>query len=186
MLTLYTKEIERLCLIGYDEIEKSGQYTSELRLLYVKDKGVNPCCTDTLKSFYREIESFHIKLNPTYKKPIPMSDDRKFRLKKGQMLAYNDGNAIQHATTENLTDDIAVLVLKGKPARINSFETYPSNWKELIGEEAPSEGGEAKKITSKTNKDDLLATAKEMGLPEAEYASLNKADLLEYILSKQS
>lgn len=51
-------------------------------------------------------------------------------------------------SSENTTDELAILFLKENPNRISLFETYPKNWKELIsGQPTINKADEAIEVT---------------------------------------
>ncbi len=58
-----------------------------------------------------------------------------FKLKEGRLVSFGGS----HYTTANITDEVAIRMLKSNESNIGNFVTYPDNWKELIGSKEVSE-----------------------------------------------
>ena len=58
--------------------------------------------------------------------------ESEFKVLKGKLITFGGS----HYTVANMTDSVAVRMLTTNPAHIASFESYPSNWKELCGGKA--------------------------------------------------
>ena len=54
----------------------------------------------------------------------------KFELKAGLSIKCHSKNI--EVTNENLSDDLAIALLKEKPHQDRNFIKLPSNWKELV------------------------------------------------------
>lgn len=74
--------------------------------------------------------------------------DCKFKLKPGVLLA-DSHLVLPHATSANLTDEIAIAYLRDNPARASLFNELPDNWQELIAEQKETTESEPAKRTRK-------------------------------------
>lgn len=52
-----------------------------------------------------------------------------FKLKEGKLLSFGGS----HYTAANITDEVAIRLLKSNESNLLHFDSYPENWKELIG-----------------------------------------------------
>ena len=70
-------------------------------------------------------------------------------------------------TNANLTDELAIKVLKNHPALISQFKKYPKDWKELITEKSKSNAGKKTGDVplDKKNKEALKLIAKDLNIP---------------------
>jgi len=59
-----------------------------------------------------------------------MTKEKKYSLKSGAQIYFRSINSV--VTEQNLTDEVARLMLRGASKLINQFETFPSDWKEDI------------------------------------------------------
>jgi hypothetical protein len=87
----------------------------------------------------------------------------KFKLFGGKVISFPKKSL--HLTNANLTDELAIELLKSYPAHIVSFEVAPTNWRELVsGRTVVKEVVEEKEL-SLLEKANILADEKGVKRP---------------------
>ena len=105
-----------------------------------------------LKSFNEERINFKLK-----------QMNGKFKLIDGKVISFPKKSL--HLTNANLTDELAIELLKAYPAHIVSFEVAPTNWRELVsGRTVVKEVVEEKEL-SLLEKANILADEKGVKRP---------------------
>lgn len=105
----------------------------------IRNRGCNQCLEDAFIEMYVHSKKYGIK------------DMGKFTLKR-EVVRFIDNVPYSRA---NMTDKVAVKLLKQYPQRIEDFEEYPEEWEQIINQSPEkSNKKESKKTTPKAKKDD--------------------------------
>lgn len=101
-----------------------------------------------------EIFFFNLQMllmNPDLEIKIKQMNEQKFKLKKGKVVRNH--NLVSSYTQANMTDEIAITLLKQSKSYIKLFESYPDNWEAIVA-------GKVEKTA------DIVAEIKEMPIEE--------------------
>ncbi len=115
----------------WHNIEKSEELVYALSVLYIKTKGVSPCCPETLKQFHEEIRNKPKMFDMTQ----PKRNSVAFQMKEDKLIYVQSWH--KHVSTESITDEEAERLIREIPSSINQFDKVP---KELLDELAAGEG----------------------------------------------
>lgn len=74
---------------------------------------------------------FYIK-RPNFVKNKTMEKNKLFRIKEGRIMTVHGFPPMSN----NTPDEVFIKVLKSNPAHINSFVSYPPNWKDIVNGKA--------------------------------------------------
>jgi len=164
-------------------------------------------CSNCWQKLYIETDIKLIETSINYK-PI-MSQ---FKLKPNKIIQLHGFNPIGE---KNMTDDIALKILKSSKSHIKNFSLFPANWEELVDgfvsapvKNSPSEPKsteepivvdvsshvdkaiedgkeEVKEKLENMSKKELIKFCEAYQYPEKEYEKLGKDKLVNYLLKKQ-
>jgi len=87
-------------------------------------------CSDCWGTLYVETERLKLETLTNTNKPM-----QQFKLKSTRIIQAHGFDPIG---AKNLTDEIALRLLKSSKAHIRSFETFPENWEELVDSFSPT------------------------------------------------
>lgn len=109
----------------WHNIEKSEELVYALSVLYIKTKGVSPCCPETLKQFHEEIRNKPKMFDMTQ----PKRNSVAFQMKEEKLIYVQSWH--KHVSTESITDEEAERLIREIPSSINLFDKVPQ---ELLAE----------------------------------------------------
>jgi hypothetical protein len=141
----------------------------------------------------------YVSLLTLYNNPLKLQqmEQQRFKLQEGRKIQMAQLGGVY--TPANMTDDIAVSILRINSGFIKLFQEYPANWRELIGGQADSKEtqtksepeAEPKEPTVSASQDLENLSAKELKalcsnneFPVNEWKGLKKVDLRKYVISK--
>ena len=101
----------------------------------------------------------------------------KFKLKSGTLLFATNGKGYSE---HNITDEIAIELLKKNPNRKTLFAVLPEDWEKLL--EGEAEKTPLEKLVDGNNKTQLIEKAKALGVEDV---SGNKTELAQAILDAE-
>ena len=142
--------IMKILTYSASEIFRNERLCNELCRLYLKifesvlQANCENCIADGL---------FQIKYHFNNKKDKKMEEQKecKFRFKEGTVLTVSKWH--MHISNENLTDALAIKILRINKKNLSNFAKYPENIAELAGwEDTEIEGGKA--VTTPVSKDE--------------------------------
>lgn len=138
------EKLEQLLAFKPEEISKEAALKVQLLSFYRYIFQEQPCggCTGSLNQYY-------IKLKNEGMAKLMLKVDRDFDFKDNVCVQVKLG-AADHYTNHNLTNEIAIQMLKVNPKRIRLFKRFPANWEELIKDVA-EETQKAKVDENKVN-----------------------------------
>lgn len=105
------------------------------------NRSVNCGCIDDLFIVLKLIDR-----NYKSQKNKVMTKECKFRIKNDGMIQLHGFDPI---TNDNLTDEVAIELLKRNEKHISNFDIFPSNWEDLIEVEQPKKVKEPVKEVEK-------------------------------------
>lgn len=105
-------------------VEENGKrYIATVLAQYQKDFGsICASCPSKVEGYINKMKRKYLT-----EKIEVMAVDQKFVLKNGVVIPIH-GTSMSYSQS-NITDEIAIEILKGNPNAIGLFEKYPSDWK---------------------------------------------------------
>jgi hypothetical protein len=125
------EKLNELLAFKPEEISKEAALKVQLLSFYRYIFQEQPCggCKDSLTSYY-------IKLKNEGMAKLMNKVERDFDFKDNVCVQVKFG-AADHYTNHNLTNDVAIALLKVNAKRIRLFKRFPANWEELISDPEP-------------------------------------------------
>lgn len=81
---------------------------------------------------------FHMLNRPNINQKIKTIMSKQFKVKEGKLI-----QVIGHAhVSRHSSDELCISLLKRFPMHIENFESYPSDWKEIVENHVPRKAGE--------------------------------------------
>jgi hypothetical protein len=137
-------KFKKLINHSFDDIKADAELITDLFKLYKAAFGLDPCstCQKDHENYYKRlIEAENIFLQ---------MEKGKYLLKKNTLLTIR-GKHI-NVSNFNLTDKLAIELLKENKSRIKYFERYPENWEEDIKPKKRKKSVNENKDTSTSKK----------------------------------
>lgn len=127
-------------------------------------------CPDKIPHYIQQIKNLKTTEKMDSKKP-------KFKLKDGTLIFAPDGNGYSE---HNITDEIAIELLKVNPNRKTLFAVLPDDWEKLIEDEVEKTPFE--ELVNDNSKAQLIEKAAALGIEDV---SGNKNELAQAILDAE-
>lgn len=111
---------------GIDPLFSNLDLLNEFDSIYLAIFGerIKLCCGKTLQYYFDKLKK-HVEMK---------NQDKKYLLKEGVQMHCNHNVY----TNANLTDEVAIELLKQDPRRISNFEKFPENWNEKPKAKTPT------------------------------------------------
>ena len=124
---------EQIIKLTYHQIRNDDLLLRELGRVYfsIFNEKLVLSCNNCIDDALWRIKHF-LKHNKNKKTKI--MEEQLFKLKEGLVLYVRTWH--KHITNSNLTNQVAIDLLKLNNRNINNFEKYPDNWKELLSDAA--------------------------------------------------
>jgi len=120
------EKLEQLLALTPDQIKEEAAMKVRLLLFYRHIFQEQPCggCKGTIEAYYKKLKTEGITklLNKV---------ERDFDFKENVCIQVESGRK-DHFTNHNLTNEVAIEILKFNKKRIKLFKRFPSDWEKLI------------------------------------------------------
>ncbi len=132
------EKLNELLAFKPEEISKEAALKVQLLSFYRYIFQEQPCggCANSIVNYYSKLKAEGMA-------KLLLKVERDFDFKDNICIQVKFG-AKDHYTNHNLTNDIAIEILKFNPKRIKLFKRFPANWEQLILEEKTTEKVEEK------------------------------------------
>lgn len=122
----WQEELTKLLALGkWQDIKDNAVVKQKLAEVYSYEMHDSPCCDSVLESYFTNHRN-KAKKKTMINKPAPNSENFEIKKAKSNLsLVLHLKSKNIDVTNNNLTDELAVELLKENPKNINNFSIYP-------------------------------------------------------------